>query len=68
MDNWTSVYNTETLYQAELIQAVLEENGINAVILNQRDSSYTTFGEIHVMVNQGDLSAAQEIVNSVEIE
>ncbi|MDR1756279.1 MAG: DUF2007 domain-containing protein [Culturomica sp.] len=68
MENWTSVFNTETLYQAEWVKSLLEDHGIHAVVLNQKDSSYTTFGEIHVMVSPPDLPEAQKIVNAAEFE
>lgn len=64
MDNWTPVYQTDQLYKAELIKNVLCDNHIEAVILNQRDSSYMAFGEIMVMVNNDDKEKAEEIIKS----
>lgn len=68
MENWTVIYETNDLFQAEIIKSKLETNGIHAVILNQRDSSYQVFGSINVMVNTNDLTKAKEILNSSERE
>lgn len=43
MDNWTSVFETDQLYKAELVKDILCNNDIDAVILNQKDSSYNNF-------------------------
>lgn len=68
MENWTVIYETNDLFQAEIVKSELEANGINAVILNQRDSAYQVFGSINVMVNINDLTKAKEILNSSECE
>ena len=54
MENWVSVFSTTEEFVAERIKEVLTDSGIPAVVLNQRDSSYKTFGDINVMVNKED--------------
>lgn len=68
MDNWTSVFETDQLYKAELIKDILCNNNIDAVILNQKDSSYTSFGEIYVMVSQEEKEKAEGIIKTVRCE
>lgn len=68
MDNWTSVFETDHLYKAELIKDILCNNDIDAVILNQKDSSYTSFGEIYVMVSQEEKEKAEGIIKTVHCE
>lgn len=68
MDNWISVFETDQLYRAELVKDILCDNDIDAVILNQKDSSYNTFGEIKVMVSQEDQEQAEEIIKSIHCE
>lgn len=68
MDNWTSVFETDQLYKAELIKDILCNNDIDAVILNQKDSSYTSFGEIYVMVSQEEKEKAEGIIKTVRCE
>ena len=48
---WIKVYETQKLHQAMLVQSMLKEHDIDAVLLNQQDSSYITVGEISVMVS-----------------
>lgn len=63
--NWVAIFKTPELYQAELIKAILCDNGVEAVVLNQKDSSYTTFGEISVMVSEEDSERAEKIIKSL---
>lgn len=52
MDDWTPIYETEQLYRAEIVKSILNNNDLEAVILNQRDSSYGTWGTVKVMVKK----------------
>ncbi len=61
MDNWMVAYETEQMFQAELVKELLEESNIEAVILNQKDSAIT-LGVINVMVNADDLEKATEVI------
>jgi hypothetical protein len=47
---WKEVFLTDQEYQACMARDLLNEAGILAVILNQRDSSYQAFGEFAVIV------------------
>lgn len=67
MDNWTSVYETDQLYLADMIKSVLCDSNIDAVVLNQKDSSYL-FGRIRVMVDCNDREKAEEIIKTFERE
>lgn len=68
MNNWVSIYETDQLYKAELVKGVLCDNGVEAVILNQKDSSYNTFGTIQVMVSRDHKDQAEEIIKSIHCE
>lgn len=63
--DWVAVYVTTDEFQAELIKAILCDNEVDAVIMNQKDSSYTTFGEVRVMVNEANLERAENIIKSL---
>lgn len=58
---WTKIYTTSDPIKAELIKQLLEENDIEAVLLNKQDSSYL-FGEVQVMVLESNSLKAQQIV------
>lgn len=63
MENWVSVFTTTEELEAGIVKNLLDEAGIPAVILNQKDSSYKTFGDINVMVNKEDQEEAKKAIN-----
>jgi hypothetical protein len=64
--DWKQVFLTGELYRAEIAKEILENNGINAVVLNQKDSSYTAFGNIEVYVNEKDETRANELIKELK--
>lgn len=50
--NWIKVYSSNNAINAEIIKQMLEEHNINAVEMNQQDSSYNMFGNIQIYVQQ----------------
>ena len=63
MENWVSVFTTTEELEAGIVKDLLDEAGIPAVILNQKDSSYKTFGDINVMVNKENQEEAKKAIN-----
>jgi len=63
-DNWTMVYSTNKLYQADIIIELLDEKGIAGVVINKEDSSYLSFGFAEVYVNKNDEENALSIIKS----
>lgn len=62
MDNWEVIYTTNQVYEADMVRNIMEDNGIECVIMNKQDSTYR-FGEIEVLVpNENVLSAKQLIL------
>ena len=64
--DWKQVFLSGELYQAEIARELLSNNGVNAVIMNQKDSSYTSFGDVEVYVNQKDEAKALEILKELK--
>ena len=62
MENWVSVFTTTRELEAEIVKDLLDEERIPAVILNQKDSSYQTFGDISVMVSRDDQEEAKKVI------
>ncbi len=60
--NWEILYSTRLLYKAEILKSVLEENEIQAVIINKQDSAYVIIGEIEVYVKRDDMVNAYQIL------
>ncbi|SFQ52769.1 putative signal transducing protein [Parafilimonas terrae] len=50
MQGWFKLYSTRNYLEANIIKGKLEENDIQAVILNRQDSSYLSFGDIEIYV------------------
>ncbi|HEY1006612.1 MAG TPA: DUF2007 domain-containing protein [Sphingobacteriaceae bacterium] len=64
--DWHKIYTTSQAYKAEIVRQVLADHGIEAVILNQQDSSYR-FGEIQVYVHGQHADEARAIVITNEL-
>ena len=63
---WRKIYAINDIVQANLVNAVLHENGIETRILNHRDSAIVSLGEIEIYVQDNDVKKAQEILESDE--
>ncbi len=46
--HWTPIFSTANPLEAGMVVSMLQENGIDAVEMNKRDSSYLSFGMIEV--------------------
>ena len=60
-ENWQVIYSTQHEYKAEIIKAVLEDNGIKCFSLSKKDSAYL-FGEIELYVGYDDILRARQII------
>lgn len=63
---WIKVFESPMLHRAVMIQSILQEHNIEAVILNQQDSSYVTVGDISVFVKLENSVEAINIIDSIE--
>ncbi len=68
MLNWTKVYSTTNIHEAEIIKSMLLENEIETVEMNKRDSSYLAFGIIDVYCPAEKVIAALHLINSYQTE
>lgn len=66
-ENWTRIFTSQHLYKVEILKAVLEENNINSIIINKKDSSYH-FGEVELYVTVEDAFTARQIIAKSEGE
>jgi hypothetical protein len=53
-ENWVPIFNSGTDYEADLVRDRLDDNGIPAVVLTQRDHAFN--------LNVGDLAAVTVLV------
>ena len=65
--DWIVVYRTGELHQAEMVKQIIQQNGIEAVIMNQKDSSYL-IGNIEVFVKAENETAALQLLKNLQFE
>lgn len=64
--NWTKIYSSSYLHQVEIAKAILEEEGIEAIMKNMQDSFYK-FGEIELYVNNESVIKAKQIIEKANL-
>ena len=60
---WKILKTSNKVFELEMMKGFLFENGINAIVMNKQDSSYQVFGEGELLVKEGDLERAKELLN-----
>ena len=63
---WKEVFMTVHEYKASMAKDMLENAGIKAVVLNQHDSAYQSFGEFSVLVAETNEAKAVEIIKELK--
>ncbi|NQU86481.1 MAG: DUF2007 domain-containing protein [Mariniphaga sp.] len=63
---WKQVFLTTLEYQAEMAKSILEKNGIRAIIMNQKDSAYQTFGDIAILAEEHLEAKAIELLKELK--
>jgi hypothetical protein len=63
---WIEVFMTVHEYKASIAKELLENEGIKAVVMNQHDSAYQAFGEIHIYVPESDVEKAALILKNLK--
>lgn len=64
-EEFVCVYTSAQTYDAQLVQGLLIDNGIEANVINKRDSMYL-IGYAEVYVKKEDQEKALEIINNRE--
>jgi hypothetical protein len=64
--NWVSIYSTNQIHIAEIAKQVLATNGISSIIINRKDSSYKSFGEIELYVNRDFVIRAKSLIKEIK--
>ena len=70
-EGWSSVFECSTDFEADLVRDRLDESGVAAVVLTQRDHSFNLnvgdLAPVHVMVPPADEARALEILAEAPI-
>ncbi len=64
--DWVVVFETDQPYRADIILQMLQGEGIEAVLMNKKDSSYVVLGEAEVLVSSGSSARALELIKNLE--
>jgi len=62
---WVSIFTTNEEFVAELAKGLLEENDIQFVLLNRKDSSYL-FGYLEIFVKQENAIKAKYLLKELD--
>ena len=60
--NWVNILSSEDLFKIKIITQMLKNNKIDAVIINQKDSSYNLFGYSSIYVRRENLKKSVELI------
>ena len=63
---WTKIFGTGDEYLATIAKDLLANSGIEAVVINRKDSSYVMWGESEVYVCDENKAEATEILNQIK--
>lgn len=63
---WKKVYFAGDEFKVIIARDLLEESGINAVIMNQKDSSYLSFGDVELYVEENDEDKALRMLDQLK--
>jgi hypothetical protein len=66
--HWTKIFTTANPVESSMVLSMLQENGIDAVEMNKRDSSYLSFGMIEVYCPAEKVITAIHLIESNRTE
>ncbi|MCK9412971.1 MAG: DUF2007 domain-containing protein [Prolixibacteraceae bacterium] len=63
--SWKKIYFSGDEFKVLMARDLLAESGINAVIMNQKDSSYLVFGDVELYIEEQDTQEALKILDQL---
>lgn len=67
-EDWTTVYSTDVLYEAEMMKANLVGANIESIVLSQKDKNFPATGDLSViklMVKKEDAEDSKNIISDI---
>ena len=64
---WINVYNTTEEYLVSMAKDLLLDGGIEAVVINHKDSAYVCWGEYELCVREEKEEEAAAILKQIKI-
>lgn len=66
--DWVKVHSSTNRFRVQFLQSLLMDNGIQAVLLDQQDTFYTSIGEVHLYVERDDAMKARNLIDKSQEE
>ncbi|MFW5830915.1 MAG: DUF2007 domain-containing protein [Prolixibacteraceae bacterium] len=63
---WKEIFMTAEEYKADMAKDILENAGIKAVVMNQHDTAYKSFGDFLVYVPEQDEERSLELLKDLK--
>jgi hypothetical protein len=60
-ENWVKIFESHDEFRVEVARQTLEESGINAVVLDKKDSPFLT-GNAELYVNRDSAAEAMSVI------
>jgi len=67
MEGWKLLIRKSDRMEANVLEAALEEAGIETQLIDKVDSAYKTFGEVEVYVREENWNEAQRYLKTHEV-
>ena len=68
IENRVKIYSNNDFHSVHLLKALLADEGISCIILNQKDSAYQMIGEEELYINREDVIQSLEVLRKFESE
>ena len=65
-DGWIKIFSTQEVFKAKVLEAKLQENGIECYIMNKQDSAYLMFGNIGIYTKEPDVERAKKLIEEIQ--
>jgi hypothetical protein len=63
--DWVCVFRTDQGYQAEIARDILENEGIDCIVMNEHDTVFPSVGELEIWVHQDFTTKASELLSDL---
>lgn len=63
MKNWKKVYSSPNDIRVGMIKTLLQNRGINVIVINKKDTAYNNFGELEIYVHATKVLEVLNIIN-----
>jgi len=67
MEGWKKLLSKNDRLEANVLEAALEEAGIETQLVDKVDSAYNTFGEVEIFVRTENYEKAMEYIQSHKV-